>query len=288
VSNTVLTPPKGTLSSTLSFVAVKVLDSRGVALAGQTVTLTGPGATSPDTTAADGCAVFAVSTPGSYVASINQVGYVDFYGNQNATKTVVVGTGTFDIRQINYDRAAALTVTMTTQGGYSLPTALPWLTFSNSGLTPSGIRTQIASGSTTTVTSLWPFTDGYTLWAGACSQADPAASGGTRSTAVVIPAGASASTTTTLAPVQVTVRNALGLPLTNATVLAYPAVTTTCATTENPMTLGVTDGTGLLKTSVPAGAWKLQISGRSPSGAWPTTPVLLPTSGPTSMVVTTT
>ena len=32
----------------------------------------------------------------------------------------------------------------------------------------------------TTVTGLWPFPDGYSLWAGTCNLNDPAASGGTR------------------------------------------------------------------------------------------------------------
>ena len=54
------------------------------------------------------------------------------------------------------------------------------------------------------------------------------------------------------------------------------------------MTLGVTNGSGVLKTSLPAGAWTIKVSGKSPSGSWPNTAVLLPTSSPIAVTVTTT
>ena len=44
-NTTVLTPPKGVISSTYGYVAVKVLNSAGTASSGRTVTLTGPGGT---------------------------------------------------------------------------------------------------------------------------------------------------------------------------------------------------------------------------------------------------
>ena len=50
------------------------------------MTLTGPGGTSTDTTGADGCAVFPEATAGTYTASLNDSGYVDYYGVQNPTK----------------------------------------------------------------------------------------------------------------------------------------------------------------------------------------------------------
>jgi hypothetical protein len=275
-------------SNTFGYAGVKVLDSTGTAVKGTTVTLTGPGGTFTDTTADDGCAVFQVSTAGSYAASINQPGYVDFYGNQNATKNVTIAVGGLAQATINYDKAATATVTQTTQSGYNLPTTLPWLTFANTGLQPTGTRYVQATSATTTVTSLWAFSDGYTMWAGQCNQADPAASGGSRPTAVVMPAGSTTAVTDKLTGATVTVKNGAGLPLTNATVTATPVSTTGCASTENPLTLGVTDSTGTLKTSLPAGAWVLKISGKSPSGSWPTTPVLLPTSSPIAVAVNTT
>ena len=65
VNTTILTPPKNTLNSSTGFVSVKVLAATGLASPGQVVTLTGPGGTFSDTTAGDGCAVFASTSAGT-------------------------------------------------------------------------------------------------------------------------------------------------------------------------------------------------------------------------------
>jgi prepilin-type N-terminal cleavage/methylation domain-containing protein len=287
-TSTILTPKKGILSSTLAFVGVKVLDSTGQPRVGQLVQLSGPGGTSTDTTADDGCAVFSVTSFGTYAASMNTAGYVDFYGTQSPSKNVVVSSGTLSQLTFNYDRASTLAVTFTTEGGYALPTTLPGITLANTGLQPTGTRLLVSSGATTTIPTLWPFPDGYSVWAGTCSQSDPATAGGTRSAAVVVAPGASGTTTTRLAPVRVRVKNALGVWLSNATVVAVPASTTGCLTTDTSLTLGVTNGSGDLLTSLPAGSWVIQVQGRSPSGSWPTVSGLLPTASPTTVTAVTT
>jgi prepilin-type N-terminal cleavage/methylation domain-containing protein len=287
-STTMMTPAKGTLASTLAFVGVKVMNAAGGPQSDLPVTLTGPGGTYTDTTADDGCAVFSLATPGAYTASMSIPGYVDFYGTAAPTKAVTVTASTLSQVQINYDQAAALTVGLTTASGYALPTTLPGITLSNTGLQPSGIRTQASSGATTTINTLWPFTDGYSVWAGTCSQSDPATAGGTRSAAVVVGPGGTASTTASLAPVAVTVKNASGVVQPNMTLVAVPVSTTGCLSADASLTLGVTNSLGVLMTSLPAGKWTLQVSGKSPSGSWPVTPSLLPTSSPTSMTVVTT
>jgi prepilin-type N-terminal cleavage/methylation domain-containing protein len=291
VNTTILTPPKNTLNSSTGFVSVKVLAATGVAASGQLVTVTGPGGTFTDTTGADGCAVFASSTAGTYTATLNQTGYVDNYGNQTASKTVALTAGSLSQLTFNYDRSATLTVTMQTTSGYALPTpTLPQVTLGNTGLQPAGFKYVAASAATTTITSLWPYlSDGYTSWAGACTQADPAASGGTRSPAVIVPAGGSGTSTVTLAPVTITVTKTLitGLPVSGATVTATPSNTANCASTENPLTLGVTNSSGVLATSLPAGAWTIKVTGKTAVGSWPVTAVLLPTSAPSAIAVVT-
>jgi prepilin-type N-terminal cleavage/methylation domain-containing protein len=289
VSTTILTPPKNTLNSSTGFVAVKVLDATGARSSGQTVTLTGPGGTYTDTTASDGCAVFASSTAGTYAATLNQSNYVDNYGNQTATKNVALTAGSLSQLSFNYDRAAKLNVTMQTTAGYALPQAWPQITLGNTGLQPLGFKyVSGVTSATTTITGLWPYlSDGYTSWAGGCTQADPAASGGARGTATIVAAGATGSATVTLAPVTVTVTKSL-LPVPGVTVTATPVNTATCPSTENPLTLGVTNSLGILATSLPAGAWVIKVSGKSPVSSWPTTPVLLPTSLPTAVAVATT
>jgi type II secretory pathway pseudopilin PulG len=289
MATTILTPPKNTLNSTTGFVSVKVLNAAGAAAVGQSVTLTGPGGTFTDTTASDGCAVFASATAGTYTATLNAAGYVDNYGNQIATKSVALTASSLSQLTFNYDRAATLNVTMQTTGGYALPTAWPQVTLANTGLQPAGFKYVAVSAATTTVTGLWPYlSDGYTSWGGSCTQADPAASGGTRAAAVIVAAGATGSSTVTLAPVTITVKKSSGLVLAGATVTATPSNTATCASTENPLALGVTNSSGVLATSLPAGKWTIKVTSQSPSGSWPLTPILLPTSGPTAIAVTTT
>lgn len=57
---------------------------------------------------------------------------------------------------------------------------------------------------------------------------------------------------------------------------ATPLSTISCVASENPLTLGVTNSSGQLKTSLPAGSWTLKVTGRTPVGAWPNTPELVP------------
>ena len=94
-ASTILTPSKNWVSSSgFGYAAVKVLDSNAAPVKGTTVTLTKSGSsTLTDTTADDGCAVFQTSTVGTWTATINNAGYVDFYGNQSATKNVTIAVG---------------------------------------------------------------------------------------------------------------------------------------------------------------------------------------------------
>jgi len=285
--NTLLTPPKGILASSSSFVAVKVVGASGAGQENVPVTLTGPGGTITGVTAEDGCASMLVGTAGSYTASLSTAGWVDFYGAAAPTKPVTAAAATIARIQFNYDRAGSLALTLSTTSGYALPTGLRSVTLANTGLQPLGVQTRdIGTGGSATLATLWPFSDGYTVWAGSCNQSDPATAGGSRATAIVVPSNGAASVTRTLAPVQLNVTTATAVPVANATVTATPISTTNCAVSENPLTLGVTNASGQLKTSLPAGAWQIKVTGRSPSPSWPTTPVLLPTSGATTIGVT--
>jgi hypothetical protein len=279
-TNTVLTPNKNTLASNLSFVGVKILNANNAPVSGQTVNLAGPGGPYTDTTAADGCAVFALTTAGSYTASMNTSGvYVDPVGVTNPSQTFTVATGSLVQKSFSYDKAAALAVTYTTDSGYALPTSAPGLSLYNTSILPLGVKTVAYSGSPTNVTNLWPFSDGYSVWAGSCKQSDPVVAGGARDPVVSLPAGSSAARTIRLAPIQVTVTNTLGLPVVNGTVTATPVTTTNCVAPDTLLTLGTTNGSGVLNTSLPAGKWTLKVTGKSGSVS---TATLLQTSAASS------
>jgi len=252
------------------------------------VTLSGPGGTSIDNTSVDGCAVFSVATTGSYNASMNTSGYVDFYGQTNPTKSVVVNAGTLSQLTFNYDQAARLDVTLQTDAGYALPTTRPGITLANTGLQPSGVRTLASSGVTTSITTLWPFPDGYTVWSGTCTAADPASQGGARTSAVVVAPGDTAATVARLTAVNIHAQRSTGVARASATILAVPVSTTGCVAPETSLTLGVTNATGDLKTSLPAGDWQIQVSGRTPSPSWPTLSDVRVEASPMSVTVVTT
>ena len=86
--------------------------------------------------------------------------------------------------------------------------------------------------------------------------------------ATVVAPGGTGSVSHYLTPVDVTVVNSTMLPVQNATIRAYATSTTGC-TTDTTLTLGVTDSSGDLKTSLPAGTWELRADGLTSSSAWP-------------------
>ncbi len=265
-NNTILTPPKGTLNTSMAFVAAKVLGSSGSGLAGVPVTLAGPGGSQVVTSAADGCAVFPLTTMGTYTATIGTTGYVTFDGQPGATRSgISVTSGTLQQVNFSYDRAATFTATLASDGVHALPSPLPGLTYFNQGLVPLGTKAVTPGALSTTIGSLWPFSDGYAVWAGTCKQSDPTTTGQSRPVPQVIAPGSSATVTLPLAPLRLDVTTVAGAPLAGYRVVATPADPTGCATPETSMTLGTSPATGEVLTSLPGGVWNLQVL--DPGGA---------------------
>ncbi len=260
-SNTILTPPKGTLNTNMAFVAAKVIGATGTGLGGVPVTLTGPGGSFVVTTADDGCAVFSLSTTGSYAATIGSAGYVTFDGQPGATKSgISVAAGTMQQVNFTYDRAATLTVTFAHDWHHGLPSPLPGLTYFNQGLVPLGTKAISPGATSTTIGSLWPFSDGYSVWAGTCKQSDPTTTGQSRPAPVVVAPGASGTVAMPLASLSIDVTTVANAPLSGYRVVATPADPTGCAGPEATLTLGSTDVDGNLLTSLPGGVWSLQVT----------------------------
>jgi prepilin-type N-terminal cleavage/methylation domain-containing protein len=294
VANTVLTPPKGILASDLSFVAVRVAGVTNLPMPGQAVKLTGPGGPYSDTTAADGCAVFPLSSAGTYIASLDTSGvYVDPVGNTNPSQTFTVALSKLVQGSFSYDLAATLAVTLYTDPSpFSLPTGgvviglpKPRISLYNIGIPPLGAMSVVSSPTLTalgtTVTSigrLWPYTTGYAIWAGSCKQSDPVAAGGT-GVVVPTPPGATPALSIRLAPVTITATSLLGIPIGSATVTATPVTATNCVAPDTGLTLGVTNSVGVLTTSLPVGKWILKVGNMNPTT---TTGTLLQNSAPSS------
>ncbi|MCB0921053.1 MAG: type II secretion system protein [Actinobacteria bacterium] len=262
-TNTVLTPPKGTLATIEGFIAAKVTGADGVTrVPWLPVSLNGDGGSQTRITAADGCAVFALTSPGDYTVSLDQPGYVSIEGTQAISRVETVEPGTIQVLPFSYDKAATIDLEYvflgSVGGGYAIPDPLSAVTLFNAGLPEMGKRE--FAGGTATVSGLWPYVDGYSLWAGTCAMNDPAASGGSRGNPLIVPPGETVTGEVQLAPFIVTVRDAADEPVVGEDVIALAEDPAGCQEAE--YALGRTDDQGQVQSGLPFGRWTL----RSASG----------------------
>ena len=264
-SNTLLTPTKG-VEGDVGYIAAKLTDSSGNGAGSVPVVATGPGGSVTRYTAGDGCAVFMLSTAGDYTLELNSAGYVNPEGFQNVEKPATLEKGKLKVIPFSYEQAATLNVTHATAVGHQLPTPLPGLTLFNSGLAAVGGEMHRPPGGSNpaAITGLWPFPDGYSLWAGTCDQSDPAQNGAgyPRPVSLPAPAGSSTSASVVLAPVAIRTIDKDFLPalvgVDGVTLVAKPADPTGCDSGELELTLGTTSGGGNLYGSLPAGSWLIE------------------------------
>ncbi|MCW2678959.1 MAG: hypothetical protein JWM62_360 [Frankiales bacterium] len=270
VSDTVLTPPKGVLNSAVAFAAVRIRDRGGAPYEGRSVRMTGPAGTFTDITGPDGCAVFALSAAGSYNATLTEAGFVAPDGNPTPQQAKSITAGTVQTWEFSYDRSAGLNRVLAVSGAspdvgsYALPATLPGLTIGNSHLQPDGVRT-FTSGTAATP-ALFPWPEGYTAWAGTCSDADPASepSSGTRTATGARTPGQVDTVTLTLRPVKVVASNPAVLALTTLPrVQARSLAAGGCPGGDGQVELGRLGvdemGTWLLRASLPPGGWQLTV-----------------------------
>ena len=183
--SSLVAPPVGAFGANQGTLGVQINDRDGKGVEGVMVTIAGP-TTIQNPTNSAGCAIFAFVPIGSYVASVNEPGYVDRGGNQNATVGATVSQGTVKVAAMDYDEAASVLVSFDTEAlNGTIPTVPPTmstqLAAANSGvpagpLSLAGMRKYDPPGDmqlAIPATGLFPFTDGYGLYGGGCPGADP-------------------------------------------------------------------------------------------------------------------
>jgi hypothetical protein len=253
-SDSIVTPTKRLLNSDYAFVAVRVNRYDAQPSPGRTVNSTGPGGAQVQLTDDSGCAVFGLAVPGSYTFTFDEPGYVDYYG---ATKPVAVrdvAKGSFTTFATTYDQAASMTVTHATEPGYALPSPLPEIMVRSAGLPAPGTLRFPATGSPVVASPLGPYAQGYTVWAGACKDSEPAAAPTLKTvTAVTLAPGESKPVTAYLAPVQVEGG------ATRAGQVVTAQHVDSCTGAVMTLTLGTLDGAGSLATSMPYGTWDVTV-----------------------------
>ena len=231
-----VTPPPGSYGPNQGTVAVQVNDRAGAPITNATVNLSGTGSHSATTNSA-GCAVFPFIQVGTYAAAVTFPTLVNWAGTTPPTGNTSANQGTVTLLALEVDRPTAFAVRFSTLVNNVAPAAAnvprsQWAVVANANLPSPNTKTFEASpaGAANTVvnaTGLFPFTNGFNVYAGrgpdqgtsACPTNNPTTSPntGTMGTLSVVPAG----TTTTQS---VTVR----VPSINVRVL------TTTTPTANP------------------------------------------------------
>ncbi|HTG47093.1 MAG TPA: carboxypeptidase regulatory-like domain-containing protein [Actinomycetota bacterium] len=297
-SSTVVTPPVGIYDSTDGHIAVTVLTSTGAPAQGVTVSIASTGVADSAVTSSDGCAFFAFEPIGVYTVSLSGTGMVDGQGNAAPPQTVTVKAGSTSTVQFQYDSASSLILTLSGNGGYAVPNAVP-ISLGNTHLLPSGVKSVTGSGNPRTITGLFPYADGYQVWAGSCSDADPQGvnpsgsaffPGATRSAAIVMTPGQSSSGSVQMPALQVTVMKGAtlksGYTVTATHVVPSGATSDAGCPTAEAYTLGTSNGSGLVSMALPFGTWKITATSGSSTGNANVTLSPLNANNPATLTVT--
>ncbi len=279
-SSTILSPPVGSYDPNNGHIAVKVLGSDATPLGGVPVTVTASGFNRNLTTTSDGCAFFAFVPPASYTVTLGAVGYVDRQGSASPSQVTGVTSGAISSVAFDYDRAAALTLTMGSTGGGSFPSNLS-VEVGNAALVPTGSKEFPGSGAIRTVGNLYPYADGYEAWAGSCADADPEGKDGN---GLAFWPGASRDPGFDTAPGGATT-GTVNMPTvelhygdTSVSSGTHSIIATHLADNGCPTglqyTIGTFSGPATSLVALPYGTWTFQVSGGTPySGSWPTVPL---------------
>ncbi len=273
-ADTVLTPPVGAYDPNTGHVAVRVLDRNAVPAFGVSVSIVGPESASLPTNS-DGCAFFAFLTAGTYTVSLNTTNWVDRQGYQNPSDTVGVNVGQVSSVQFDYDQRAKIAVNVVGTYSTNVPTGYS-LTVFNTGLLPAGIRSYTGSTNPRTISNLFPYVDGYSVWAGSCADADPEGldingdpyySGAIRNPPLQTTPGVTTGTDLTMTPLRIQVVNGGGPDGLDDIYITH-AADHVCSTGEM-FWVGATDSTGIIDLELPYGSWTLSVDGEIPQTAWP-------------------
>ena len=281
-SQTILSPPIKTFDNNTGNIPVKVTGLNGAPVAGIDVKLTAPDATfKVQQTTTEGCVFFAyvpgLPTGQVYQISLNEPGYVDFNGNPTPTATSGVTIGvTMGSVAFAYERASSLRLDLRSDEK-SIPGPAGTFPLTLANTTLSGQKKIVSgTGDPRTITDLYPFSVGYTGWAGDCADASPdfydASGYGANPDGPFIAAPATQGSGRIHMPAlhaDVYRGTSGSTPVANATVVAVHRASNGCTNTTQ-IVLGTTNSSGHLDVLVPFGDWEFRVQGvTTPSAAWP-------------------
>jgi Tfp pilus assembly protein PilV len=208
----VIAPPNGSFGSGQGSLAVQVRDRNGNGVPGATATLSGPKAYT-DVTNANGCVLWGYLPVGNYNVAVAKTGYVDPSGAPAPTKPVgIVGESTTTLA-FDYDQGGQIQASYQSWNGTTtVPANGTSFLATNPNLTVALPAFGDGSAHTSFLTGLvYPFTVGYSLYAGNCAGADPTLYSQSAQTATVLP-GAIANVNLREPPINLTVINSNNTP----------------------------------------------------------------------------
>ncbi len=305
-NTTLIAPPVDQYNTDTGAIASQVTDNDGVPQQGVTAILKKGNTTvgSPQLTSDQGCILFPKLAEGDdYTLQISKPGYVDTTGNAtpvSAVTTVTSGPVT-SIPTFIYDQATTIRTTLApgtdpldASRVAAIPTVSIPLYLANSYIQPSGWR-QVDPNSTALIrslTNLFPYRDGYSVWPGTCIDSDPdtyradPGDPSLREPVVAVAPGETADVTLPLPALAVEVRRNNGTArVGNGVTLYYAGEESSCSGQSLTYT-ATTDGSGRVVVSAPYGKWRVQANGRSAgTGGWPTVEITPQNSNPAAQTV---
>jgi hypothetical protein len=278
-AQTLLAPNVNSFDPTLGNVGAKVVDALGKPVEGILVTLVGGTTNLTQFTDPDGCAFFDSLPAASYTATATATGYVASTGSNQPSVPATVSSGATTPIIFDYDKQGSFTVQLG-DSTYPSPAAVP-VGIGNSSLLPDGTQSVAGTGSTRTISNIFPFPSGYTVWAGSCADADPEGKNAVgpyypssvRGAAVMASATNPPSVTPLMAKIRVAVLTASGSVVSGAIPTLAHAGTAPCDFPET-YSLNPTDSNGEVRASMPWGTWDVTVPGRTVIA--PVTPTFTP------------
>ena len=155
---------------------MQVVDIDGDPIPGASVGLSGPGSLS-DATNAEGCAIFAFIAEGPWHIELSSLGLVGWDGVSPAEADVGVTGGTTTLKKLELERPAEIITRFHTQvgAGPAQPARSQWATVAHPKLASPGSKSfaEAAPADFVRATNLFPFVDGYGVFAGPRDENNP-------------------------------------------------------------------------------------------------------------------
>jgi hypothetical protein len=258
----------GVISPPADSALIVQVEESGTPLAGATVVASGPAPSVSKyelETSANGCAILALA-PGEYGINVSKTGYVDPNGYLNTsedasvTQSVYLPAETTSKEGYNLGLAGKLKVSFTEPSGASAEGDS--FVIYNTGMTepatfPRPSSVGVYNKTIESPSVIFPFNTSYAVYAGTCEADLPTRNGQSANPEIIVKPGKSEAISVPLAPINVKVLEAKGLPEKSVQKAIVTLEDTGCSTVRK---LETTSAGALNRPNMPFGSYALCVS----------------------------